>query len=98
MNFGSFCGPSIHPKKKEAMENLARYIIRAAASQERMTYLAEYSRIIYHSQGNRQDKILDALDSRGDFRGGFQGYPKNSFLKSSGGELNNWERFHLVIY
>ena len=29
-----YCGPRIHPRKKEAMENLARYIIRASFSQE----------------------------------------------------------------
>jgi hypothetical protein len=32
------------------MENLARYIIRASFSQERMTYLPEESRIIYRSK------------------------------------------------
>jgi hypothetical protein len=31
-----------------------------------MAYLAEYSRIIYHSQDNRQDKILDSLDRLAD--------------------------------
>jgi hypothetical protein len=37
-----------HPaQKKAAMENLARYIIRASFSQERMTYLPEKSWIIY---------------------------------------------------
>ena len=36
-----------HPKKKEATENLARHIIRASFSKERMTYLPEESWIIY---------------------------------------------------
>jgi hypothetical protein len=44
------------------MENLARYIIRASFSQERMTYLPEESRIIYRSKDNRQEKTFDALD------------------------------------
>ena len=44
------------------MENLARYIIRASFSQERMTYLPEESRIIYRSKDNRQEKAFDALD------------------------------------
>jgi hypothetical protein len=44
------------------MENLARYIIRASFSQERMTYLPEESRIIYRSKDNRQEKIFDALE------------------------------------
>jgi len=38
------------------MENLARYIIRASFSQERMTYLPEESRIIYRSKDHRQEK------------------------------------------
>ena len=44
------------------MENLARYIIRASFSQERMTYLPEESRIIYRPKDNRQEKAFDALD------------------------------------
>ncbi len=53
------------------MENLARYILRASFSQERMTYLPEpvvslkverESRIICRSKDNRQEKIFDALD------------------------------------
>ena len=44
------------------MKNLARYIIRASFSQERMTYLSEESRIIYRSKDDRQEKIFDALD------------------------------------
>jgi hypothetical protein len=60
--FQVYRGPRIHPRKKEAMENLARYIIRASFSQERMTYLAEESRIIYRSKDTRQEKAFDALD------------------------------------
>jgi len=44
------------------MENLARYIIRASFSQERLRYLPEESRIIYCSKDNRQEKVFDALD------------------------------------
>jgi hypothetical protein len=64
--FQVFCGPRIPPRKKEAMENLARYIIRAFSSQERMTYLPEpvvslkverESRIIYRSKDKRHEKI-----------------------------------------
>ena len=60
--FQVFCGFRIHPRKKEAMENLARYIIWASFSQERMSYLPEESQIIYRSKDNRQEKIFDALD------------------------------------
>jgi hypothetical protein len=44
------------------MENLARYIIRASFSQERMTYLPEESKIIYRSKDSRQEKTFKALD------------------------------------
>ncbi len=60
--FQVYCGPRIHPRKKEVMENLARYIIRASFSQERMTYFPEESRIIYRSKDKRQEKTFDALD------------------------------------
>jgi hypothetical protein len=44
------------------MENLARYIIRASFSQERMAYLPDESKIIYRSKDNRQEKTFEALD------------------------------------
>jgi len=34
------------------MENLARYIIRASFSQDRMTYLPKESKIIYRSMSS----------------------------------------------
>ena len=37
--FHVHCGPRIRPGDEDAMENIARYIIRASFSQERMTYL-----------------------------------------------------------
>ena len=37
--FTVFCGDRIYPHDDTAMENLARYIIRASFSQERMTCL-----------------------------------------------------------
>jgi hypothetical protein len=39
--FNVFSGPRILPWQKRSMENLARYIIRASFSQERMTYHRE---------------------------------------------------------
>ena len=39
--FNVFSGPRIQPGEEEAMENLARYIIRASFSQERMTYVPD---------------------------------------------------------
>lgn len=44
------------------MENLARYIIRASFSQERMTYLPDEPQLICRSKDNRQEKNFDALD------------------------------------
>jgi hypothetical protein len=69
--FQVFWGPRIYPREKEAMGSLARYIIQASFSQERMAYLPEpvvslkverESLIIYRSKDNRQEKIFDALD------------------------------------
>jgi hypothetical protein len=53
------------------MGKLARYIIRASFSQERMTYLPEASKVIYeskacprHRSGNAQkEKVFDALEA-----------------------------------
>ncbi len=44
------------------MENLARYIIRASFSQERMTYIPEESRVIYQSKNGKEEKVFDALE------------------------------------
>ena len=70
LTFNVFCGPRIHPREEEAMENLARYIIRASFSQERMTYIPDESKVIYRSKacprprsGNdKKDKKFDALE------------------------------------
>ena len=63
--FNVFCGPRIQPGEEEAMENLARYIvrpgiIRASFSQERMTYIPEESKVIYQSKDGKEEKIFDA--------------------------------------
>ena len=49
--FNVFCGPRIQPGAEEAMKNLARYIIRASFSQERMTYIPEEAKVLYLSKG-----------------------------------------------
>jgi hypothetical protein len=46
--FNVFCGPRIQPKDEEAVENLARYIVRASFSQERMTYLCAVVHYVKH--------------------------------------------------
>jgi hypothetical protein len=56
-----FVGPKILPREEEAMENLARYIIRASFSQERMTYLPEESKVIYESKDGKEEKVFGGL-------------------------------------
>ena len=48
--FQVYAGPRIQPGEEEGMEHLARYIIRASFSQERITYLPEESKVIYGSK------------------------------------------------
>jgi len=60
--FQVFVGPKILPREEEAMERLARYIIRASFSQERMTYLSEESKVTYCSKDGKQEKVFDALE------------------------------------
>jgi hypothetical protein len=60
--FQVYGGPRIQPAEEEATENLARYIIRASFSQERMTYLPEESKVIYESKDGKEEKVFDALD------------------------------------
>jgi len=60
--FNLFSGPRIQPGEEEAIEHLARYIIRASFSQERMTYIPEESRVIYQSKDGKKEKVFDALE------------------------------------
>ena len=60
--FNVFSGPRIHSREEEAMENLARYIIRASFSQERMTYIPGESKVIYRSKDDKKEKDFDALE------------------------------------
>jgi hypothetical protein len=60
--FNVFCGPRIEPHDEKTIENLARYIIRASFSQERMTYIPEESKVIYESKDGKQEKAFDPLE------------------------------------
>jgi hypothetical protein len=66
--FNVYCGPAIWPGNDTGIENLARYIIRAAFSQGRMTYIPESSasdgraKVIYQSKDGRDRKVFPALD------------------------------------
>ena len=60
--FHVFCGDRIQPGDEKAMENLARYIVRASFSQERMTYVRDESKVIYQSKDGKEEKTFDALE------------------------------------
>lgn len=48
--FSVYCGKRIYPKDKISTENLARYIIRASFSQERMKYYPDRPMVTYESK------------------------------------------------
>jgi hypothetical protein len=48
--FNVFSGSRILPRQEKSMENLARYIIRASFSQERMAYHRETGQVGYEAK------------------------------------------------
>ena len=60
--FNVFSGPRILLRQEKFMENLARYIIRASFSQERMTYHRETDQVEYRSKDGKETKVFDALE------------------------------------
>jgi hypothetical protein len=60
--FNVFCGQRIQPGDEKAMENLARCIVRASCSQERMSYIPEESKVAYQSKDGKEEKVFDALE------------------------------------
>jgi len=60
--FNVFVGPRILPGYEKSMENLARYIIRASFSQERMTYHRQQGQVEYRSKDGKQVKTFEALE------------------------------------
>jgi hypothetical protein len=60
--FNVFCGNRISPKDDSAMENLARYIIRASFSQERMMYLENEGTVVYTAKDKKTSKSFPALE------------------------------------
>ena len=60
--FNVFCGNRISPNDDTAMENLARYIIRASFSQERMQYLDQAGTVVYRSKHGETTKSFPALE------------------------------------
>jgi len=58
-----FCGNRLLPKDNSAMENLARYILRASFSQERMTYLDKEGKVIYYvAKDKKTSQSFPALE------------------------------------
>ena len=60
--FNVFCGNRISPSDEKAMENLARYIIRASFSQERMRYLDQEGTVVYRAKDGKDQKTFPALE------------------------------------
>lgn len=66
--FNVYCGKTLWPGNEEGLENLARYVIRASFSSERMTYIPASetktgtAKVIYESKDGRSSKTFDALD------------------------------------
>jgi hypothetical protein len=60
--FHVFCGNRISPKDDTAMENLARYIIRASFSQERMKYLDQEGTVVYTAKDRKTNKVFPAME------------------------------------
>jgi hypothetical protein len=61
--FNVFCGNRISPNDDTAMENLARYIIRASFSQERMQYLDQEGTVVYTSKDGATTRNFPALET-----------------------------------
>jgi hypothetical protein len=65
--FNVFCGPTIWPRDEKGLENLARYIIRASFSQERMTYIPAHdcadgkAKVTYESKDAKTSKTFDDM-------------------------------------
>ena len=60
--FNVYVGPRIPPWHRLSTENLARYIIRASFSQERMSYDRKAAEVVYRSKGGAKVKVFDALE------------------------------------
>jgi len=60
--FGAYCGKKINPKEARSTENLARYIIRASFSQERMKYYPDQAKVTYQSKYGKDVKEFSCLE------------------------------------
>jgi hypothetical protein len=53
-----FAATAYPPSDDTAMENLARYIIRASFSQERMQYLDQEGQVVYTGKDRKTNKVF----------------------------------------
>jgi hypothetical protein len=60
--FNVYCGNRISPLDETAMENLARHIIRASFSQERMTYLDQEATVVYTAKDGKDTNVFPAME------------------------------------
>ncbi len=66
--FHVYVGNRIWPDDEKALENLAKYIIRACFSQQRMVYIPientadGVAKVVYTSKDGRTKKTFDAID------------------------------------
>ena len=63
-SFNVFCGNRISPKDETSIENLARYIIRASFSQERMQYLEQEGTVVYKAKSCPGRRAGDGKDKK----------------------------------
>ncbi len=60
--FGVYCGKRVYPKEQRLTENLARYIIRASFSRERMKYFPDEAKVTYWSKYRKEVKEFNSLE------------------------------------
>ena len=66
--FNIYCGGTIWPGNEKGLEDLARYLVRASFSKERMAYISadqssdNIAKVIYRSKDGKSSKIFNALD------------------------------------
>ena len=59
----SFAEIGYSRKMKKTMENLARYVVRASFTQERMIYIPEESKVIYQSKDGKAEMPFYSISS-----------------------------------
>jgi len=60
--FGVYCGKRINPSQARSTENLARYIVRASFSQERMKYFPGQAKVTYQSKYGKDVKEFSSIE------------------------------------